>query len=95
MGQQIIRQPDGRYAVFSTETETIHVYDATEDELVEWFAERAAEHARQSAREKIALVAAGETRRAYAQFAMTWDEALTQDRDHGGEAWSAFHLPTV
>ncbi|MFG2001657.1 hypothetical protein ACGFNU_21145 [Spirillospora sp. NPDC048911] len=90
MGSQILRQPDEQYAVFSTETETIIVWDATENELVEWFAKRAAERARQSAREKIALVAAGQTRRAYAQFAKTWDEALAMDREHGGDAWKDF-----
>jgi hypothetical protein len=90
MGNQIIKQPDGHYAIFSTGTDTIIVYDATEEEIVEWCAEQAAERARESARRTIADVASGEPRRAYAQFAMTWQQALTKDREHGGEAWKDF-----
>jgi hypothetical protein len=41
MGNQIIKQPDGRYAVFSTETGTVVLRDANEDEVVEWFEEQA------------------------------------------------------
>ncbi|GIH91964.1 hypothetical protein ACFFMN_33850 [Planobispora siamensis] len=87
MGYQIIKQPDGHFAVFSSVTDTIIVWDATEDEVVEWFAEQAAERARQDARRALEHVAADEPRRAYFQFAMTWDEALGRDRKHGGEVW--------
>lgn len=89
MGNQIIKQPDGRYAVFSTSTETITVYDATEDELVEMFAEEAAERARRSVRDTIAKVNS-DPRDAYFQFTMTWEEALRDDRKHGGDAWKDF-----
>lgn len=90
MGNQIIQQPDGHYAVFSTSTDTITVYDATEDEIVEMFAEEAAERARRSVRDTIAKVKSGDPRAAYFQFAMTWEEALKDDREHGGEAWKDF-----
>ncbi len=87
MGNQIIRQPDGHFAIFSSNTDTIIVWDATKDEVVEWFVERAAERARQDAQRVIDHVAAGDPRRAYFQFAMTWEEALATDRERGGEAW--------
>jgi hypothetical protein len=90
MGQQIIKQPDGRFAVFSTNTDTIMVWDGTAQEIVEWFAERAAFDARQTARLLLSLVDAGDTRSAYHQFAMSWDEALEMDRDHGGDAHRHF-----
>lgn len=86
MGNQIIRQPDGHYAVFSTVTDTIILWDATKDEIVDWFAEQAAERARQDARRILEHVATGNPRRAYYQFAMTWDEALEDDRKNGGDA---------
>lgn len=95
MGRQIIRQPSGLFAVFSSVTDTIILCDATEDEVVEWFAEEAAEDARQNARRKIEHVAAGEPRRAYSQFAMTWDEALKKDREHGGEVSVVLAAPGV
>lgn len=86
MGRQIIRQPDGRYAVFCSVTDTIVVWDATEEEVVELFAERAADRARQDVRRLLGYVAAGNPRKAYFQFALTWEEALAMDREHGGKA---------
>ncbi len=86
MGTQIIQQPNGHFALFSTETDTIIVWDATRDEIVEWFVELAVERARRDAERAIDHVAAGDPRRVYFQFAMTWEEALTKDREHGGEA---------
>ncbi|MEU4578958.1 hypothetical protein [Nonomuraea sp. NPDC023979] len=90
MGNQIIRQPSGKYAIFSTYTDTIIVWHATEDEIVEYYAEEAAERARETARRLIGHVAAGEPRKAYHQFAMTWEEALAEDRKHHGDAWKEF-----
>ena len=90
MGEQIIRQPDGLYAIFSSVTDSIHFWDATEDEIVEEYAARAATDTRKRVREKIAHVAAGNPRAAYHQFAMTWEEALAKDRENGGDAHKEF-----
>lgn len=90
MGQQIIRQPDGRYAIFSSNTDTIIVYDATAPEIIDWFAEQAAQHARVVGRGQLGHVEGGRPEEAYYQFAMTWDEALENDRENGGEAWQQF-----
>ncbi|MDX3110141.1 hypothetical protein [Nonomuraea angiospora] len=90
MGSQVIRQPSGQLAIFDSVTDTIIVWDATEDEIVEWFAERAAESARRDARRAVEHVAAGNPRKAYYQFAMTWEEALAEDRRHRGTAWKEF-----
>jgi hypothetical protein len=87
MSQQVIRQPNGKYGVFSSITDTIIVWDATDVELVEWFAEQAAEDARQAARRVLGHVAAGQPRKAYFQFTLTWEEALESDREHGGTVW--------
>lgn len=91
MGQQIIKQPDGRYAVFSSITDTITVWDATADEIVEMYAERAAEDARRHVRRQLEHVAADRPREAYHQFAMTWHEALEMDRENEGEAWQQWN----
>jgi hypothetical protein len=93
MGNQIIKQPDGKFAVFSSITDRIIVWDATADEIVEYFAERAAERAREDVRRTIEYVAAGEPRRAYFQFAMTWEEALTRDREFDGDASNQMEAP--
>ena len=84
MGRQIIRQPDGKLAVFSTGTDTWVRRDATPDELVEHYAERAAEVARASARREIAEVLAGQMR----GYGYTFDEANENSRERGGEWWS-------
>ncbi|MFI8191315.1 hypothetical protein ACIF8T_21270 [Streptomyces sp. NPDC085946] len=85
MGQQIIRQPDGKLAVFSSITDTFIVVDATPDELIEWRAEEAAERAREQTRRELDKVLAGNPQAAYHQSAMTWEEAAAKDREHGGD----------
>jgi len=90
MGQQIIRQPDGKLAVFNSITDTIVYYDATAEEIIEWRAQQAAEDARRATREQLKDVIRGEPFRVYHQFTMTWQAALEKDRVHGGEAWRDF-----
>ncbi|MEV8248047.1 hypothetical protein AB0R01_30390 [Streptomyces rochei] len=85
MGHQIIKQPDGRLAVFSSFTDTFVVMDATPDEIVKWFGDRAAESERDRTRTVLNHVLADNPRAAYAQFAHTWDEARRLNEDHGGD----------
>lgn len=85
MGQQIIKQPDGRLAVFSSVTDSFIVVDAAPDELVEWRAEEAAEKAREQTRRELEHVLADNPRAVYFQFAKTWEEAAEMDREHGGD----------
>jgi hypothetical protein len=85
MGQQIIQQPDGKLAVFSSVTDTFIVVDATPEELVEWRAEEAAEAARERTRAELEKVLAGDSGAPYHQFAMTWEEAAQLNREHGGD----------
>jgi ERCC4-related helicase len=88
MGYQVIKQPTGQlFAIFSTFTDTIIVYDASAAEVVDWFAERASRDARTAVARLVQLVDADKAREAYYQFTMTWDEALREDEQHGGEAW--------
>lgn len=86
MGKQIIKQPDGKYAVFSSVTDTIIFWDATEEEVVQYFVDRVVEGTRRSVEKILTHVAADKPRKAYYQFAMTWEEALQSDRERGGEA---------
>ncbi|MCZ4510419.1 hypothetical protein O3Q52_19945 [Streptomyces sp. ActVer] len=88
MGQQIIQQPDGKLVVFSSVTDTFIVVDATPEELVEWRAEEAAERAREQTRRELDRVLAGDSRAAYFQFALTWEEASAKDREHEGDLGS-------
>ncbi len=81
---QVIRQPDGLYAVFSTITDTWVVCNATEDEITDWFVERAAAAAREQITETLGHVRAGNPQQVYYQFAMPFDEANDLSGEHGG-----------
>jgi hypothetical protein len=93
VGNQIIKQPDGKFAVLNSNTDTIVLWDATKDEVVDWFVQielAALEQRKQSIAGMVDQVAADNAREVYHQFAMTWDEALERDREHDGEAWREY-----
>ncbi|MEV7975465.1 hypothetical protein [Streptomyces sp. NPDC086519] len=85
MGQQIIKQPDGRLAVFSSIVDAFIVVDATPEEILDWRAEEAAAKERERTQRELDAVLADDPRRVYFQFARTWEEAARLDREHGGE----------
>lgn len=82
MGHQVIQQPDGLLAIYSSESDVWIRYDMTADEVVEYYAERAARDARASARRTCDLVLIGAQREVYYQFAMTFAEANARSK-HG------------
>lgn len=81
MGQQIIRQPDGKLAVFSSIVDSWILYDANEEGLEEYFAEQAAAESRRMTRQAIADLDAGVQRR---PFMMSFEEADEIASRHGG-----------
>lgn len=85
MGQQIIRQPDGRLAVFSSVVDAFIVVDATPEEILNWRAEEAAAKERERTQRELDAVLAGDPRRAYYQFTRTWEEAAEMDRQNAPE----------
>ncbi|MFD3902986.1 hypothetical protein HXS80_20570 [Streptomyces sp. CB04723] len=78
MGQQIIRQPDGRLAVFDSVVDAFVFVDGTPDEIVEWRAEEAADRAREDTRAELDRVATRDE--PYHQFTLTWEEAAERHR---------------
>lgn len=92
MGHQIIKQPDGLLAVWSTGTDSWILYDATAEELAEHYASREAERMRQSVLELTALVEADKPEEAYFQFVMTFDEAQAEHLDGGHDPVPFAHL---
>jgi hypothetical protein len=85
MGQQIIKQPDGRLAVFSSESDTFILMDATPAEIIQWRAEQAAEAERKRTRRELGHVLSDNPRAAYFQFARTWQQAVQTNQEHGGD----------
>lgn len=83
MGQQIIKQPDGKLAVFDTVTDSFVVVDATPEEIIEWRAEEAAEQARERTKAELQRVLDDQVERPYRQFTLTWEQAAQMDRAGG------------
>lgn len=100
---QIIRQPDGKLMVFDGRTGRIELWDANEDDVVKWFrtgaeirAQAIIDLAVEQAQQHLDLVRQGKSRELYDRHTMTWDQAVEDDRDAGGEAsaWFAANPPT-
>jgi len=85
VGQQIIKQPDGKLAVFSSIVDAFIVVDATPEEILDWRAEEAAAKERERTQRELDAVLADDPRRVYFQFTRTWEEASEMDRENGGE----------
>ena len=88
MGHQIIKQPDGKLAVFSNGVDAWIITDASPAWLEEYYVEAAAQAARLSARETMEKVLAGRSSEVYCQFTMTFSEANNESREGGGDYWA-------
>jgi hypothetical protein len=75
VGHQIIRQPDGKLAVFSSVVDDWILFDASPEELLDYYAGKAAAAARRDTQQVLDAVLAGTPREVYHQFAMTFEEA--------------------
>jgi hypothetical protein len=85
VGHQIIKQPGkDTYAVFSSIVDSWILYDATREDLLEYYAERAAKDARDDASRTIDLVDEN-PRKAYCQFTLSFEEANAMSIEHGGD----------
>jgi hypothetical protein len=85
MGQQVIKQPDGLYAIFSSITDTWIVYDATRKEISNYFARQAADDARHQVDRIFARLDTNPAAAAYYQFTLTFEEANAMSVEHDGE----------
>lgn len=84
MGHQIIKQPGkDTYAVFSSFSDQWIVWNATREDLLDYYAEKAAQDARRNTAETIALVEE-DPRKAYYQFRLYFEEANRESIEHGG-----------
>jgi hypothetical protein len=72
MGRQIIKQPDGRYCIFSTTVDDLIYYDCTAQDLIEISGSEAMQEAEEATKRKIMKV---ETKKKpYFQFTMDCKE---------------------
>lgn len=85
MGYQVIKQPDGKLAVFCSYTDQIIMVRADKAEVMEWARELemlGLERQMDTWGCIVDNVLADQPRDAYFQFAMTWDEALKIHDQH-------------
>jgi len=83
MGLQLLKQPDGNYAIFSSYSDTLVGLSYTREELVEKFAKEAADEARRQIENILDKVEANDPKDPpYYQFTMNWEEALKSHRKH-------------
>lgn len=81
MGRAVMRQPDGRLAVWSTFVDDFVLYDATPEEYEDWVVEQAVEEAKVQARRDLEAV---EQRGTSSVAGRTFDKALaTRNARHG------------
>lgn len=88
MGFQVILQPDRRFAIVDSTSDTIVMWDMEQTEVWLFFIADATERALHHAQN----ITNGlrRNRKPYHQFTLTWEQALEDDKDHGGEAWKHF-----
>ena len=82
MGHQVIKQPDGLYAVFSAGTDQWILWDFTREQLIGHYAQRAAEDARESKARELDEVDAAQG--SAPPFGWTFAEANAASKRSGG-----------
>lgn len=80
MGRQIIQQPDGKFAMFSSFSDTFIYIDGSEDQILEAIGEEAKRDAIERSREIIEQLKAG--KKPYYQFTKSWKEAVGMHQEH-------------
>lgn len=73
MGHQIVKQPDGRYAIFSTIVDDWIYYNATKEDLIEWAGDRARMRAQEEIEALLTKIGADDGK-PYHQFTKTFEE---------------------
>ena len=74
MARQIIKQPDGFYAEYSSIVDEFVIWNATKEQIIEEREKEAAAEARRNAEKIFTTLDAGED--PYYKMGLTWKEAL-------------------
>lgn len=87
MGRQIVKQPNGLYAQWSSVVDDFTLIDATKADMIADFVE--AETARIHAQVSKVIETLESGGKPYNQFTMTWEECLSSIREvHGNDTES-------
>jgi len=85
MGHQIIKQPDGRYAIWSSVVDSFVLVNATKQDIIDYYIVKEIEAINKEVTEKTEALDRGE--KPYAQFTMTLREALDMMKEVHGELY--------
>jgi len=83
MGRQIIKQPNGKYCVFSSIVDNVISYDMTEEEIINKFVADEKENIERKVKEIISQLNKNE--KSYNQFTMNYEGMLKTIKDIHGE----------
>ena len=82
MGRQIIKQPNGKYCIFSTVVDNVVHYDCTPEEIIEAFVEDSKSSIEFQVKNTIEKLESGG--KPYHQFTMSYDDMIqTIKQNHG------------
>jgi len=85
MGRQIITQPDGLFAIYSTVSDSFVAYDCTKQDVIDYFVNEAAEEMAQRISTTLRQIEDEGPSFVYRQFALTFEEANDNHLGNGGE----------
>ena len=74
MGQQIIKQPNGKYCLFSSVVDNVTYYGMTKEEIVEVWTEKAKKDFEEKVNDIVNKLDKGE--KPYFQFTLSYEEIL-------------------
>jgi len=83
MGHQIIKQPNGKYAVFSSIVDNFIILDATKQDIIEYYVKEQTHEITMRTNNIIERLEKGE--KPYYQFTKTWTMALDWIKQVHGE----------
>jgi len=93
MGKQIIKQPNGKYCLFSSVVDNVTHYDCTPEEIVEALVESYRGSVEIQVSNTIKKLETGE--KPYHQFTMSYDEMIQKIKMQHGEDEAADIIKTI
>jgi hypothetical protein len=82
MGRQIIKQPNGKYCIFSSVVDNVILYDMTAEEIIEEWTKEAREDIERKVKDIVSKIDKNE--KPYFQFTKNYDEMIEDIKEiHG------------